>query len=178
MLPCLFLGRKLLLVTWRGWERSEVIQESAKVLAYWSQERKRTCMWSITWAFVLMVWVVWLGKYSLQRGTFDMNKRVCLKFKFGLSPNQIWQPHLELYNVHYGWINFCIKAKRMQLLSHSILTIAANPRGAGGGGGRQRGGGRALGDRVCRLLYQPPMALFTDINGLMTKHGLPVPQVK
>lgn len=64
----------------------------------------------------------------------------------------------------------------MQLLSHSILTIAANPRG--GGGRRQRGGGRALGDRVCRLLYQPPMALFTDINGLMTKHGLPVPQVK
>ncbi len=23
----------------------------------------------------------------------------------------------------------------------------------------------------CRLLYQPPVALFTDINGLMTKYG-------
>ena len=28
-----------------------------------------------------------------------------------------------------------------------------------------------LGDSVCRLLYQPPMALFTDINRLMTKYS-------
>lgn len=42
---------------------------------------------------------------------------------------------------------------------------------------RQRGGVWALGDSVCRLLYQPPVALFTDINGLMTKYSSLCPKL-
>lgn len=34
-----------------------------------------------------------------------------------------------------------------------------------------------LGDSVCRLLYQPPVALFTDINGLMTKYSSLCPKL-
>ena len=34
-----------------------------------------------------------------------------------------------------------------------------------------------LGDSVCRLLYQPPMALLTDINGLMTKYSSLCPKL-
>lgn len=34
-----------------------------------------------------------------------------------------------------------------------------------------------LGDGVCRLLYQPPVALFTDINSLMTKHSSLCPKL-
>lgn len=30
---------------------------------------------------------------------------------------------------------------------------------------------------VCRLLYQPPVALFTDINGLMTKNSSLCPKL-
>lgn len=42
---------------------------------------------------------------------------------------------------------------------------------------RQRGGGWVLWDSVCRLLYQPPVALFTDINGLMTKYSSLCPKL-
>ena len=53
--------------------------------------------------------------------------------------------------------------------------------GWGGGGGCSAGEDKGVEDEcsetVCRLLYQPPVALFTDINRLMTKYSSLCPKL-